>query len=189
MHNKAQIREARLARRDAMPAPERVRKSAAVRAHLRSLTAFTEAPEVGCYVSKGSEVDTHLLIAELLGEGRRVAVPIANAEGTLRWSPLERFEDLEPGAFGVLEPRRGQQTPVNFSADSVVLVPCTAFEPQGQRLGYGKGYFDRFLATYEGKAIGLAFELQQVHELPVEDHDIPLGVIVTEERVYGSPKL
>ena len=186
MHTKAQIREACLAGRDRLTAAEVKRMSAAIHDHLRSMAEFSMASEILVYVSKDNEVETQALITELLAVGRNVRVPISRTHGQLSLSALESVEDLEPGAFGVLEPIPSQASVVQPQNDALVLVPCVAFAESGHRLGYGKGYFDRFLSGHRGLAIGLAFEIQKVPHLLAEVHDVTLDMIVTEDRIYRS---
>ncbi len=186
MKSKSELRKECRSRRDGLSRAEILGKSQSIRERLSALPEFASAQQVLTYVSMGSEVDTHGVIRSLLKGRRTVLVPIAEDDGTLHWARLERLEDLEPGAFGVLEPRPDRRRPVEPPDDALVIVPCVAFAPSGHRLGHGKGYFDRFLADRRGTSIGLAFETQKAEDLPAESHDVPLDIVVTESRCYGK---
>ncbi|MDK1021373.1 MAG: 5-formyltetrahydrofolate cyclo-ligase [Candidatus Hydrogenedentes bacterium] len=184
MKSKSELKKEYLSRRDGLSRAEILGKSQSIRERLAALPEFASAQQVLTYVSMGSEVETHDLIRALLKGRRTVLVPIAEDDRTLHWARLGGLEDLEPGAFGVLEPPPDRRRPVEPPGDAVVIVPCVAFAPSGHRLGHGKGYFDRFLADHRGTSIGLAFETQKTERLPSESHDVPLDIVVTESACY-----
>ncbi len=184
MKSKSELRKDCQSRRDGLSRTEIQGKSLSIRERLSALSEFTSAQHVLSYVSMGSEVDTHDMLRDLLKDPRTVLVPIAEDDGTLHWARLERLEDLEPSAFGVPEPRPDCHRLVEPAGDALVIVPCIAFAPSGHRIGYGKGYFDRFLAKHRGTSIGLAFETQKVEDFPIADHDVPVDIFVTESACY-----
>lgn len=186
MNEKTQLRKTCLARRDALSQSDIRDKSRAIHERLSAIAEFRNAKQFLCYVSKDNEVDTLTLIGSLLTEGRSVLVPIVEQDGTLQWSRLESLDELEPGAFGVPEPRAECRRLVNAAHDALVIVPCVAFDSSGHRLGYGKGYFDRFLERHRGRTVGLAFETQKIEHLPVEEHDVPLDIVLTESGCYSK---
>ena len=169
-------------------APEEVAsKSRAIRERLERIPAFAEARALLCYVSsKDNEVDTHALIASLLKEDRTVLVPIAESDGRLAWSERRSLDELAPSRFGIFEPRPETRRIVSPPADALVLVPGVAFTRDGRRIGYGGGYFDRFLATYQGLCVGVAFELQIIDDFPSSAHDIPVACVLTESNIYSA---
>lgn len=132
-------------------------------------------------LSFGSEIDTWGLVARLLQSGRELFVPRAERDDGLLH--VHRYPcDLETLAFGLRQPRRGvaELTPEEIEATvEVALVAGLGFDRRGFRLGYGRGYFDRFLAGKRFPAIGLAFDEQLVAELPAEPHDVPLRLVAT----------
>lgn len=184
--DKHDIGRTMLARRRAMSAEETAEKSAAIAEHLCALGEFRLPRPLLTYVaSKDNEVDTRGLIRDQLRQGRTVLVPIAKADGVLAWSVLMSLDEVAPSRFGILEPQSQYQRIAEPLASSVCLVPGIAFTRSGYRVGYGGGYFDRFLSVFSGIAIGLAFELQLVDSFPLDAHDIPVHLLVTEERVYS----
>jgi 5-formyltetrahydrofolate cyclo-ligase len=136
------------------------------------------------YVSKPLEVDTHRLIGHLLDRKRKVVVPIIEPETkTLRLSGLNAISDLIGSTFGVPEPV-GRELPVNPRAVKAVIVPMLGFDRKGHRLGYGAGYYDRFLsANPHLLKIGLAFSCLEAGEIPVDANDISMDVIITEQGI------
>jgi 5-formyltetrahydrofolate cyclo-ligase len=136
------------------------------------------------YVPKPPEVDTMPLIRYLLEKGVRVVVPIIERETrTLRLSCLEDPGDLVISTFSVPEPI-GKEIPVCGEDLEVVIVPLLAFDRAGHRLGYGAGYYDRFLSSYpRAKRIGAAFSCQEIGSVPADDNDVAMDLIVTEHDI------
>lgn len=153
-----------------------------IRDHL--IPVLKEKEPVLVYASKCPEVDTMPLIEWLLEEGKTVVVPIIQREDcSLRLSYLSDPAVLVPSTFQVPEPI-GHEVPADPSEIQVVIVPMLAFDAAGNRLGYGAGYYDRFLARHPGLlTIGLAFSCQEVDSLPAEENDIRMDRIVTEQGV------
>ena len=156
--------------------------SARIGLHLRQL--IDSESVVMVYASKPGEVDTSGLISWLLSHGIRVVVPIIEQETrSLRLSYLEDPGVLRPSTFLVPEPV-GRENPADPSAVCLVIIPLIAFDRQGHRLGYGAGYYDRFLSRHPGmRKIGVAFSCQEVPLIPADENDVSLDAIVTEEGV------
>ena len=158
----------------------------AVYGRLLRVPEFDAAPLVFTYVSaKDSEVDTHAIIADLLANGIRVACPKPVEGARMEWREIRSVGDLAPGKYGIPEPGASCKLAVPDVA-TVALVPGLLFDGNGHRLGYGGGYFDRFLAHFPGISIGLAYDFQVASSLPSESHDVPLHFVVTETRIYGQ---
>ncbi len=158
--------------------------SQAIISRLEALPTFQQAQVIHTYVAWRNEVGTHDLIRRLLQEGRRVAVPkVEPATGQLQHYFITAFSELQKGAFGILEPPldpNGLAAPSQFD---LVLVPGLAFDRAGNRLGMGKGHYDRFLAEVHAPKIALAYDFQLVEKLPVEAHDQRVNIIITEKNV------
>ncbi|MCZ8376030.1 MAG: 5-formyltetrahydrofolate cyclo-ligase [Beijerinckiaceae bacterium] len=128
------------------------------------------------YVALRDELDPAPLLAALAASGFRLALPRMTADG-LAFHAHEIGDALEKSAFGVAEPPA--DTPI--VAPDVILTPLVAFDRRGNRLGYGKGYYDRAFAAHpQATGIGLAFAAQEVPMVPAEPHDRPLAAILTE---------
>jgi 5-formyltetrahydrofolate cyclo-ligase len=144
----------------------------------------TAAGVVAC-LSFGAEVSTTGLVHRLVDQGRRVFVPrVAPGDPLLHLHPYPcRLETL---SFGLRQPVAGEPELVAADVDSAVevaLLVGLGFDRRGYRLGYGRGFFDRFLAARPFSAIGLAYDLQLVDRLPVDVHDVPMRAVVTEREV------
>lgn len=124
------------------------------------------------------------LIRYLLEKGVRVVVPIIERETrTLRLSCLEDPGDLVISTFSVPEPI-GNEIPVCGEDLEVIIVPLLAFDRAGHRLGYGAGYYDRFLSSYpRAKKIGAAFSCQEIGSVPADNNDVAMDLIVTEREI------
>jgi 5-formyltetrahydrofolate cyclo-ligase len=167
--------------RDAMPADERARRSAVITRRLFGLDGFGHARTVMLFSSFGSEVDTAPLIARLDEERRRVALPRTKDHGMLSVA-YRPGDPVSVAPFGAMEPAGG--TIVAPEEIDAVLVPGLAFDRAGYRVGYGGGFFDRFLAKTRTDAlrVGICFALQVVGEVPRGAADLPVDVIVTDEE-------
>jgi 5-formyltetrahydrofolate cyclo-ligase len=168
--------------RSRLSSEEVARLSARIGDHLRQLING-ESP-VMVYVSKPGEVDTSGLITWLFSRGIRVVVPIIEQETrSLRLSYLKDLGDLRPSTFSVPEPV-GHEIPADPTSIRLVVVPLIAFDSRGFRLGYGAGYYDRFLSLHPGmKKIGVAFACQKIEVVPADENDIPMDIIVTENGI------
>lgn len=182
--DKSELRRHMLAARRAIPPEEAAARSAAIGARIVAFDVFRTAPLVFAYVSsKDNEVDTCILIRELLAKGRVVAVPKACPAGTMAWRRIESLDMLAWGSFGILEPPDSCPLTAPASKEDVCLVPGIAFRRDGFRVGYGGGYFDRFLDTFQGGAIGLAYTFQITDDFTPQQHDRPVQWLVTEKEV------
>jgi 5-formyltetrahydrofolate cyclo-ligase len=150
--------------------------------HLRSVING-ESP-ILVYVSKANEVDTHELIASLLASGTGVVVPIIERESrTLRLSYLRDPLVLVESTFSVPEPV-GSEIPASPEDIQLVVVPMLAFDRKGHRLGYGAGYYDRFLSSHPHmRKIGIAFSCLEVPKIPGDENDVAMDLIVTENGI------
>ena len=187
---KQQIRKHCLEARRAIPPQDAAAKSRAIAHRLESLPIFAGAAVILCYVaSKDNEADTHGLIRARLAQGTTVLVPIAEPQGRLAWSQLRALDELAPGRFGILEPRPECRRIIPPPPGALVIVPGIAFTTQGHRIGYGGGYYDRFLATHPGPTVGLAFDIQIVNPWQTADHDVSVDFVITESRTYRGGRL
>jgi 5-formyltetrahydrofolate cyclo-ligase len=180
--SKQALRDEAKQKRRAIPEDEIAKKSARICAYL--LEVIDGCDPVMAYVSKPPEVDTHPFIRDLLREGRRVVVPIIEKETrTLRLSYLRDTTLLVKSTFHVPEPI-GNEIPAQASDIQTVIIPLLAFDRRGNRLGYGAGYYDRFLAQNPGvKKIGVAFSCQETDSVPGDKNDVRIDIVVTEDEV------
>ena len=136
-----------------------------------------------------SEVETLSLIQQCLSEGKKVSVPLTVPENSrlIPYNISDPATELRPGYCGIPEPDPMRLQTVSPGEIDVVIVPGSVFDEKGGRLGYGGGYYDRFLSNDAPQAlrVGLAFELQVVPEVPTLLHDQQLHYLVTEKRVVS----
>lgn len=181
---KTAIRASVRVARASIPADVRTRASHNLAAHLLALPEIASAHVVLAYAASAEEIDVAPAVDALRERGVRVVFPRICGPGELTLHDIECDADLEAGPFGIRQPC---ETSAECPRDEVdaVLVPGVAFDPVGRRLGYGGGYYDRLLPTLPAAAtaIGVAFDEQLVPELPAEEHDARMGVVVTPSRV------
>jgi 5-formyltetrahydrofolate cyclo-ligase len=149
-----------------------------------SLREFKEADTIHIYasMSERNEVDTFLIINYALKQKKRVFVPVMKEAGKLKHCEIDSTNSLKKNSWGVPEPvHQNQLEEVN---PDVIFVPMLAGDHQKNRLGYGKGYYDRFLAVTESFKAGLLFEKQLTDKpIPVDHFDVPLDILITEKRI------
>ena len=167
----------------------KARKDAAILAKLAALPEYREAELLLTYVSTAIEVDTLALIRRAFADGKRVAVPYC-IPGRIDMLFCEIFSlgDLSPGSFGVLEPDPERQPVLAAFPKSLCILPGFAFDLRGYRLGYGKGYYDRFLSRYRGPAVGLCYNACLQTALPHGRFDRMATALVTEKFVKRFPQ-
>ena len=135
-----------------------------------------------CFVSVASEADTRPLLAHCFVTGKRVAVPRCEADGVMHFHEIRSLDSLSPSAFGIPEPDASAPIP-ECSEKTLCVVPGLLFDRTGHRLGYGGGYYDRFLAAFPGVTVGLCYEALLCERLPHEPFDRKVSKIITEERI------
>lgn len=184
---KAAIREQ--ARKNRIAQKDKDELSRQICRRFMELPSYTTANTVMWYVDAGSEVRTRHSLPEALRHGKRVVVPWCVVERhELELFLLEDMSELVEGAYKILEPRPElRQLPgktVRPDELDLVMVPGTAFDLRGGRMGQGKGYYDRLLAKVrpDAQVVGLAFECQIFDEIPVEPHDVFMDLVLTEYR-------
>lgn len=184
---KAAIREQ--ARKNRVAQKDKDAVSRAICDRFMALPAYQVAKTVMWYVDAGSEVRTRHTLPEALTHGKRLVVPWCVVEtNQLELFRLEDMTELVEGAYKILEPKDElRQLPAKRVVPEeldLVMVPGTAFDPRGGRMGQGKGYYDRLLsrARLNAPLVALAFDCQLFNEIPVAPHDVFMDVVLTETR-------
>lgn len=151
---------------------------------LLNLWAVREAKTVLCYVSTPIEVDTRELINDLLEMGKRVAVPrCEDDKGGMEFYYIDSLSQLSSGSYGVEEPDPSKCLMVGNTKGSVCIVPAFMFDKKGYRIGYGKGYYDRYLSRFEGSSIGICYSDNLQKELHHGKYDRTVGLVVTDKEI------
>jgi 5-formyltetrahydrofolate cyclo-ligase len=182
---KESIRSSMVKKRSHMNFSEVIEKSRRIKARLFDMEEFKEAKTVLFYVSYDNEVSTHEMIKESLKMKKQIIVPKVDVTShTILCSTLLQWDDLLTCAYNILEPRQECVNEVSPETVDLMILPGVAFDPQGNRIGHGKGYFDRLLEKKTHAAhLGLAFEFQMVTMIPSEKHDRKVDKIITEDRI------
>ncbi len=137
------------------------------------------------YLSSFNEPDTSLLVKYLMDNNIKVVVPVSNTETcTITPSYISSLDDLNKGAYGINEPKTINKA--NVDDIDLILVPGIAFSVSGERIGFGKGYYDKLLEKFNGVKIGVCYDFQIVNHIPSSPHDIKMDMIVTEKRIYND---
>lgn len=181
MTDKGSIREEMKKARDSISLEDREKLSALMVGHVMSLDEYKKAKIVCAYASHKKEVKTDTFIEQSLSAGKVVCVPIIQG-GKLILSRIDSLSDLtERNDFGILEPAFIRS--IKPEAVDLILVPGLSFSDDGHRIGYGKGYYDKLLHGYEGVRVGIYFQLQHKKEVPFDDADEAMNILITEKGV------
>ena len=175
------LRKEILALRVEMNATERAKKDASIFKKLTHTVFFRKSKIIFCYVSKANEVDS-LKIINNYAKKKTLVVPKVSGEN-LELFRLEHVDHLEKGSFGVMEPNH-RIAKKHVGEIDLAIVPGVVFDKRGHRIGYGKGYFDRFLKNLKCPKIGLAYEFQIIDKIPEDPYDVPVDFIITEKNIY-----
>lgn len=181
---KAALRLDILKKRDSIPLPVRRIKDAAIRERLLGLEEFQNSSNPLLFASFRSEADTKGIIQAAIDAGKTVSLPRTDPETrTISIFGLRSMGDLVPGFKDIPEPP--DSDPRDPADLDLTLMPGAAFDPEGGRLGYGMGCYDKLLGALENTPllIALAYEEQIVEQVPSEGHDVRVDIIVTEKRV------
>ena len=187
---KAEVRTRALALRDGIPAEERMSRSEKIVKNLTDHPCYREAQALLTYVSFRSEVDTISLIEQAFSDGKAVFAPrVAGRE--MDFFRIKGLGDLAEGYHGILEPQSHiTEVYEPFAGKAIMCMPGAAFDRAHHRIGYGGGYYDRYLSGLSGPAkdmictAALAYDCQILQEIPWDSHDICPGWIVTETEIF-----
>ena len=173
-------------RRDLDP-EERKKIDSQIYTRLINLWKYRDCETLLAYISGDIEVDTKMIIEDALKRGKRVAVPRC-IEGTrnMEFYYITSYDDLEKGSYGILEPKRDKCEKLTDYSSGLCLIPALTFDKEGYRLGFGKGYYDRFLAKFKGETAGLCYECCISQKLPRGKFDRSADVVVTEKRIISK---
>lgn len=185
-HSKDNLRKSMLELRSKQSQKSIIQKSEKILANLMALEVYISSKVILVYSGKATEVQTEKLIKHALND-KRVILPITNTKKRiLEISEIKDFDlELTPAVFNILEPKKEFYRRTDIDIVDLIVVPGVCFDYKGNRLGYGYGYYDKLLTIVNRPIpfIGLAFEFQLVKNLPNSHHDVPVHIIITEDRV------
>lgn len=180
---KSELRSRLLRLRNSIDIEDWQARSETIINELKKIPEFINSNVIHCFVSMNDrkEINTHSLLNDLISSEKKVIVPVTDFEtGVLNHSELRSFEDLKKNKWGVLEPDKIH--PQTQETD-LILVPLLAADKDFNRLGYGKGFYDRFLKKESAVKIGLLFDDFLLDQIPVENFDEKLDILITEKKI------
>jgi 5-formyltetrahydrofolate cyclo-ligase len=190
MRLKEELRSDILKKRMSMTDIDVAEKSLIITNTILKLKNFDNGLKIMCYVDFKKEVSTREIIKQAISMGKSVSVPyVQNSdiqEHSMLAATITDFEqDLEIGTYGIYSPKKEKLKIINPNEIDCIIVPGVVFDANKNRIGYGAGYYDRFLRLLKPEClkIGIAFEIQIINEIPIDSHDIQLDLIVTEARI------
>ena len=173
---KAALRKHLLEKRDATSAELRDIASEKIHENLKNNSSFINAQNIACYFPIGSEVNTHNVMLNILKQGKKLLLPRI-IDDNIQFYIVPNLEKLEKGSFEIMEPKDSCDIAKKIDC---ILIPTVGASKLGVRLGYGKGYYDRFLSSTDAVKISLTYSKQIVKSIPIDSHDIKMDWIVTE---------
>ncbi|NLK21661.1 MAG: 5-formyltetrahydrofolate cyclo-ligase [Epulopiscium sp.] len=185
MTKKQDLRKKFLENRDKMTKEEISKKNKKIYESLINSEVYNKCKKIFVYVSMKNEVDTKKIISKGLKEGKIIGVPkVEPRTREMYFSQIQTLDELEIGHFGVLEPKKELIKKMESDRTTLVLVPGAVFDKNRNRIGYGGGYYDRYLGKHTSimKTIGLAYDFQVIDAIPTDTYDIPLNLILTENN-------
>ncbi len=180
---KKELRQKYRALRDSFGEEFIQKASASACINLATTQEFIDADTVLLYYPINNEISPLPLFELCLKTGKAVAFPVCqNENSTLVFRKIDALDTLSRTRFGLLEPNENCEI-IQITKNTVCVVPALLFSRKGYRLGYGKGFYDRFLSDFEGTSVGFSYSLTLCDEIPKDKYDIPLNMIITESEV------
>ena len=180
MNDKSRLRKHYLDLLQQQDRQEGLRKSRLIEEEFFRLPAIVKAKTILFYASLPGEVDTFAMIRKAMDLKKQVALPVVlRGQRTLIPTLTQNMKDLRLSTYGIHEPRRHKDREIALECLDAVVVPALAFDKANNRLGRGKGYYDRFLKSLSSAVtVGIAFDFQIADRLPFEDHDVPVHHVI-----------
>jgi 5-formyltetrahydrofolate cyclo-ligase len=185
MESKSKIRKRILNVRNNMSKEDVKKNSNAIMDKITSLDIYKHSKVVFIYMDFKNEVMTSNLIKRMLCEKKRIVIPYTDSINTvLIPSEITKESDLKQNSFGYFEPK--SILPVNIEEIDLVIVPGVVFDKNLNRIGFGKGYYDKILNRLKpsAKKVALAHDFQVLEDIPAEEHDVKMDMIITEKNIY-----
>ena len=181
---KKRLRRLLLEQIRALPPAYCRRADEAIYRHVVSLPAYQTARTICAYVGMDCEINTKPLIERMLADGKRVGVPLCVGKGVMEMREIGGLDELQAGTWGILEPALLRPEEIDLG-----LIPCVSGNEAGQRLGYGGGFYDAYLAKAPFLRVLLCRKAMMTAPIPMEPHDAAMDVVVSEDgAVYCSSR-
>ncbi|MGN7373360.1 5-formyltetrahydrofolate cyclo-ligase [Bacillus halotolerans] len=183
---KSQLRKKTIETLSAISSEELSKKTARINKHLFSLQEWKNASTIAVTISRGLEVPTRPIIEKAWDEGKEVCIPKCDPDTKrMQFRTFQADDQLETVYAGLQEPMIEKTNKVIQSQIDLMIVPGVCFDANGYRIGFGGGYYDRYLSDYKGNTVSLLLECQLYDHVPHLSHDIPVQMLVTEERIIS----
>ena len=176
--NKDELRAQMRGMRRKLSDEEQRKAAKAVAERLVTLEAYQNARVVMAYAAVRGELPLDGILEDALAGGKTLALPRCEGEGVMRAYRVERAAQLRKGAYGILEPDAACP-PVGPEEIELILVPGTAFDAHGNRLGQGGGYYDRYLSQTQAVRVGICHDFALLHAVPTQAHDARMAIVIT----------
>ena len=146
---------------------------------------YRNSEKVFLYASSGDEADIDAVIHDALINNKKVALPAClDDKGHMEFYFIENISDIESGMYGIREPIKEKCRKAYFDKKTLCFVPAICFDRKGYRIGYGKGYYDRFLESFNGIAVGVCTESCLTDAVPHDEHDKKVNYIITDYKLH-----
>ena len=188
---KADIRKQMKLQRNSLTDRDRALFNESIKKNLLNTTEYQRCGQLFCFVSFGSEIDTQEVLLQALLDGKEVYIPRIEENASMEFYHIDHLQDLQPSRFGVPEPlpvevrryqSRGKSEVIGLP---LMILPGLAFDPHGNRIGYGAGYYDKFFDRYPKELfykLGICYDFQMVEQIEAEEHDVRADSILTPAR-------
>ncbi|WP_347862749.1 5-formyltetrahydrofolate cyclo-ligase [Salimicrobium sp. PL1-032A] len=187
--NKRDLRKRAMAYMDQLNKDERVQIEESQREGVLRTEQWKEAATIAITMSKHPEWSTYSYLEAAWQEGKRVAVPkVEPSSKKMEFYDVRRYGDLQEGYKGIMEPDSNACFSICKSEIDLIFVPGLLFDEKGYRIGFGGGFYDRYLVDFSGNTISVTSEFQVKSSIPVEPHDIPVETLITENRTIRTFK-
>ncbi|HEV7849345.1 MAG TPA: 5-formyltetrahydrofolate cyclo-ligase [Mycetocola sp.] len=185
-HQKRALRAELRERRQNLTVVERENATIGVTNNLISLVSGLDARSVSCYLSSPTEPDTRPFVNWALAHDVRVLFPVSREDGLLDWTVGSEGEQEQQGLYGMPEPVGEPLGPIAINDVDLIVVPAAAISPDGTRLGWGRGYYDKTLGSMEKcpPVYAVVYDSEIVSDIPRELHDQPVNGVVTPSRIF-----
>ncbi|MCR5653741.1 MAG: 5-formyltetrahydrofolate cyclo-ligase [Ruminococcus sp.] len=184
LKNKSEIRSHYKTVRQNIPLDTKSEMDGRIAELFFGLSEYRECSALLAFVSKSTEVDTERIIRQAFSDGKTVAVPRCDVKtNTMRFFEIRSFLDLETGCYGISEPKKNYPELRSFD-DSVCIVPGLVYDKERFRVGFGGGYYDRFLSEYSGVSVGVCYSSCIERILPKDEFDRPVDILITDTTIF-----
>ncbi len=185
---KSEIRNEYKQKRKTIPQEQKLTMDSEICKRFLTLSSYRFADTVLLYSPLKYEIDTRIIAEDALAKGKKVAFPRCVENNEMVYHYIENLDQLESGMYGIQEPNKDLPLYESGSGHTICVLPAICYDKRGYRLGYGKGYYDRFLSKFKGVKAGLVYSDFIIDEIPNGKFDLPSDIVVTEKRVISFAK-